>query len=132
MRVTIDIPDGLYADLKKRCKEPRPSKAEVNDRIREVLKEFNAVGADGQRYFLVAGKERQQLERVFQTTISSAEELAKRVEILSQVGIGDAVRALGPGESIQLTEQAQFWGQTPKEYIENTVNRVMDEVLNRV
>ena len=132
MRVTIDIPDELYASLKKRCKETKPDRTAINGRIREVLKEFNPAGADGQRYFLVEGKERQRLEKVFQTTVSSAEELAKRVENLSQVGIGDAVRALGPGESIQLTEQARFWGQTPKEYIENTVNRVMDEALNRI
>ena len=132
MRVTIDIPDELYADLKKRCTEPKSDKTAVNNRIRAVLKEFNTVGSDGHRYFLVDGKERRRLEKVFQTTVSSAEELATRVEGLSQVGIGDSVRALSPGESIQLTEQAKFWGQTPGEFSENTVNRVLDETLNRI
>lgn len=132
MRVTIDIPDDLYAELKQRCKEVKPDKAAVNARIRTVLQTFNAVGKDNQRYFIVEGDERRRLEAVFQTTVETADELATRVESLSRVGIGDAVRPLSPGESIQLGEQARFWGQTPGEFIEHTVQRVMDEALNRV
>jgi hypothetical protein len=116
MRVELTIKDDRQA---------------VNKEIKRILETFVGVGHED-RYFVVEGDDRRALEAVFQTTIQDAKELVKKVQNMSIFGIGDATRPLTDGESIQLAEQAVFWGQTPAEFIKTTMDRVLDETLNRV
>jgi len=131
MRVTIDINDDLYQSLKARSGGDK-GKAEVNKRIKAVLGEFNPVGADGNRYFVVEGEDRQGIEAIFETTVSDAPALIKHIGHLSTVGIGEVTQHLTEGQSRQMTEQAQFWGQTGAEYFKSTMEKVLDETLGRV
>jgi hypothetical protein len=131
MKVELTIDDELYEKLRKNCGAKKDERALVSKEIKRVLAEFADVGTDG-RYFVVEGKDRQALEKVFQTTISTAAELIQKVQNMSIFGIGDATRPLTDGESIQLASQASFWGQTPAEFIKTTMDRVLDETLGRI
>lgn len=132
MKVELNIPDDLYERLVARSKAGKHEQLKINNHIRKVLADFVDVGKDGHRYFIVEGDQRRQLEKVFQTTIETPDQLIRKVQNLSRVGIGDVNRPLTDGESIQLEEQAAFWGQSGAEYMKTTVERVLDETLNRV
>lgn len=130
MRVEINIDDALYEKLRKLAKATKDDRQAVNAEIRQILDTF--AGVDKERYILVEKEERRRLEKVFRTTIEDSKQLCQKVENMSIFGIGDATRPLTDGESIQLAEQATFWGQTPAEFIKTTMDRVLDETLGRV
>lgn len=134
MRITLDLDDELYEALRAQVgakKSDPPTK--VNALVKALVAEFHKLHKDkSNRYFVVEGALRQALEKVFGTTVSTADELVRRVQNLSRVGIGEVTRPLTDGESIQLAEQANFWGQKPADYIQTTVDRVLNEALGRV
>jgi hypothetical protein len=132
VKIELNIPDDLYERLVSRSKAGKHEQLKINNHIRKVLQDFVDVGRDGTRYFIVEGDMRRQLEKVFQTTIETPDQLVRKVQNLSRVGIGNVERPLTDGESIQMEEQANFWGQTPAEFIKTTMERVLDETLNRV
>ena len=129
MRVVIDLSDDLYAALCKRskcAKDAKPDKAAVNTRIREILKEFNEVGSDGLRYFIVAGDDRRAIERIFETTVEDAQQLVQRVTNMSVVQVGGYHRELTDTESRLIQAQAEFWSEDVQAYLK----RITDEALN--
>jgi hypothetical protein len=129
MELKIQIPDDLYSRLKA---ANNGQHERVQKKIAGLVEEFHNVGSDGYRYFVVDGANRRAIEKVFQTTIETADQLVRKVQNLSRVGIGDVHRPLTDGESIQLESQASFWGVPPSEFIQQTVDRVLDEALGRV
>ena len=131
MKVELTIKDDLYERLRKVAGAKKDERMVVNTEIKRILETFVGVG-HGDRYVLVEGDDRRKLEAIVQTTINSSDELVKKIQNMSIFGIGDATRPLTDGESIQLRETASFWGQTPAEFIMTTMNRVLDETLNRV
>ena len=124
MRVTIDIPDELYDAVQ--AKADSKDKADVNKRIRSVLQAFNDVEEKGDRYIILKGESRREVERILESTITSGEELARKLKNLSVVSIGESTIEFNETEQRQIHSQAQFWSETPEVYIE----RVMREAFN--
>ena len=124
MRVTIDIPDELYTAVQ--VKADSKDKADVNKRIRSVLKAFNDVEEKGDRYIILKGESRREVERILESTVTSGEELARKLKNLSVVAIGESTIEFNETEQRQIHSQAQFWSETPEVYIE----RVMREAFN--
>lgn len=124
MRVTIDIPDELYTAVQ--VKADSKDKADVNKRIRSVLKAFNDVEEKGDRYIILKGESRREVERILESTVTSGEELARKLKNLSVVSIGESTIEFNETEQRQIHSQAQFWSETPEVYIE----RVMREAFN--
>lgn len=133
MKVTLNIDDDLYEKIVKQVRAKKGETLKVNNRIREIIEEFADLLADPtDRYIVLHGNMRREVEKIFQTTIESADHLVTKLQGLSRFGIGEVIRPLTEGESIQLMTQANFWGQKPAEFVETTMNRVLDETLGRV
>jgi hypothetical protein len=84
------------------------------------------------RYIFLAGDDRRAVEAVFQTTVESGADLAKKVQTLSRFAIGGVEIEFTAGELQRMDMQAQFHGLTREKYIHNMATEIKDRMLEAV
>lgn len=129
MKITLSLDDDLYDLFKAQAKNK--NKQGVEDEILERLERFKNIPRDD-RAICVFGKDRQDLEKIFQTTVDSPKDLIGKVQRLCSVTVGPIDRPLTAGELTTLKTQAEFAGLPPDEYFRSFANRVIDEALGRI
>ena len=127
MRVTIDLPDDLYQALAKQATTKKV--LDVNKRIKEILAEFHTVAVKGDRFVILKGKPRLDIERVLESTVHSGEELAIKVKNMSTVKVGDIACDFNETEQRQIQAQAEFWGEPPAAYVKRVAKEAFQVAL---
>lgn len=127
MKITIQLDDEVYDEALKTHK----TKAGVE---KAILKGFDLLKgiAPDDRYFVVAGDERRELEKVVQTTLSSSKDVLRHLSNMSKLKIGSVERLFTADELVRLHTQAQFHGWTSEKYLALTSDEALRYVLDRI
>jgi hypothetical protein len=94
----------------------------------ETFKDFEK----SDRYVVLYGKPRQEIEAVFQTTIDDGAKLAKLVKNMSKFSIGGVEINFTADELARIDMQATFHGRTRDQYIKETCAEIKDRFLENV
>lgn len=127
MKLTIQIDDEIYDKLLKAHK----SKAAVERLAVQGLDVMRKI-TPGDRFFVVAGEDRQGIEKIVQTTVANSSQLLKHISNMSKVRIGNVDRSFTADELIRLDTQAKFHGWTSEKYLELTSDEAIRYVMDRI
>lgn len=126
MQLNLKIPDALYDKYLTRFGSPKHYVAMQN-----ALKSFADV-AEHDRFLLISGDVRREIEAVFQIPMESPEDLVKNIKKLNRVKIGGIDMTFDPEELARIDMQASFHGRTRQQYITEMVQEIKDSFLEKV
>lgn len=130
MRVTLNLPDDLYQQLEKQAADK--TKPAVNKRIKAILSTFNDVEEAGDRYIIIKGKHRREIEAILQGTAHTADELTTKIKNMSTVSVGEHDMPFTVEETRQIQAQAAFWGEDTDVYVKRIVKEAFDTALGLI
>ena len=128
MKLTLSLDDDLFDAYKAMGTGAIQSTTAA---IVSQLRRFASVSPHD-RALVLYGDDRRAVEAVFQISISTGAELAKRIQGLAKFQIGDVIRPFTEGELITLAEQARFHGRAPADYARMVADDVVARTLDRI
>lgn len=128
MKVTMSIPDETYEAFQKQVKGK--GEAAVRDEILARIERFKDV-PPSDRVLVLKADERRQLERLFQTSVTSAADLISKVRKLCSVTFGSLEIPFTYDEMVRLRTQASFHGWEPEAFVTMVSNELKDRFFDR-
>jgi hypothetical protein len=125
MKLTLTLPDDLAETYQKEAEAAQLSLESVIGRRLLRFKDFK----NAERIIVLAGKDRQAIEAIFQIPIEQPADLVRKCQNLAKVGFGPVHREFSPGEMIRLRERAGFLNWPVEKFIEHESTRVWEELL---
>lgn len=129
MKVTLSVPDETYDTLRKQAKD-KTEKGVASEILARIERFKDAPPSD--RVLVLQAPERRQLERLFQTTLGSVEDLISKVRRLCSVSFGTVEVPFTYDELIRLREQAEFHGWTPEQFVTMVSSELKDRFFERI
>lgn len=126
MKVNITISDDLYEEYVKKFGVPGCF-AQMTRAI-TVFKDVDK----SDRYVFLAGDARRAVEAVFQTTIESGEDLAKKLATLNRFKIGGVDIAFDVGELQRIDSQAGFHSRSRDQFIREMAEEIKNLMLDKI
>lgn len=127
MKVNVTMADSLFEEYVKKFGIPGCYAA-----MRRAIETFKDFDEKNDRYLLLHGKHRQEIEAVFQTTLDTPDKLAKLVKNLSIFKIGDVTIDFTTDELARLSMQATFHGSTLDAFVKNMASELKARMLEQV
>jgi hypothetical protein len=116
--VQITVPRWVAQDIAKQAQSPKITP--------------DNTGNNAERVITLRGKDRQDLERVFQTTIESPAQLIDKVKRLCTVKIGEVERTFTHDELARIDMQAQFHGKNREQFLLFMLDEIVGRMLEMV
>lgn len=115
--VSVQVPRWVAQDLAKQANNPKisPGPNPGNERI-----------------ILIKGRDRQELEQLFQTTIDGPSQLISRVRRLCAVQINGVEHTFTADELARFQMQAKFHGRTTEQFMTEMMGEVIGRMLEQV
>jgi ATP-dependent exoDNAse (exonuclease V) alpha subunit len=129
MKVTFFLDDAIYEQIKKQAADKTAEG--VRKELKNRIIRFADV-APRDRAIVVTGAARQELEKVFQTTVNDSMDLLRKVKSLCYFKIGTVERCFTAGELARLQEQAIFHGWNAEQWLEMTSNEAIDYLFGKL
>ena len=126
MVINLKLSDELFEHYVK--KYGLPKAYQMMKKAVEQMKDVD----ENDRYLLIAGDIRRDIEKTFQTTLDSGEKLAKLCHNLSVVSIGGIEHQFTPDELARLDMQATFHGRTREVFIKEMIDEIAARMLEQV
>lgn len=123
MQFNMKIDDSLFEHYVKAVGIPG-----CYARMRKILEDMKDVNPND-RYLIIAGDVRRDIEAVFQTTLDTPLKLAKLIRNMSTVQIGDVKHTFTEDELARLAMQAKFHGRTTEEFMREMIKEIADRML---
>lgn len=133
MKLTLTVPDELYDAYRAQTPGQKNQEA-VAKTILDRLQAFKeADPSNGERHLLILAPARRELEAIFDRSVDSAVDLIRQIKYLCVFKIdGGVEHTFKAGELAQLKEQAEFHGIPVDDFVRDTFQRAVDEMLMRV
>ena len=126
MKVQVSIPDEVFEEYVKKFGIPA-----CYSHMKRAITEFKDVDKND-RYLMIAGDGRRELEKVFQTTVDDAKKLARLVKNMCTVKIGGVEHSFTSDELARLQAQAGFYGKSLEDYIKDQIAEISQRMLEQV
>ncbi len=126
MKINLSLSDDLFETYVKRFGLPN-----CYAQMRRAIEVFKNVESSD-RYIFLSGDARRAVEAIFETTVNSGEDLAKRVSTLNRFRIGGVDIAFNEAELQRIDAQAGFHGQTRDQFVQNMAEELKNMMLDKV
>ena len=126
MKLNLQIEDSLHDTYEKEIGFPK-----AYSHMKAAIEAFSRVPA-GERYILVYGDARKELEKVFQTVVDSPERLVHLTKKMNAVKIEGVEVSFDEVEMARIKTQAAFHGRTTEQFILEMIQEIKDRMLEKV
>ena len=100
-------------------------------RMRKILEDMKDLNPND-RYLVIEGDIRRDIESVFQTTIDSPAKLAKLIRNMSTVKIHGVEHTFTEDEMARIAMQASFHGRTTEQFMKGMIAEIAGMMLEKV
>lgn len=122
----LQIDDSLFEHYVKRYGLPKAY--QVMKRHLIAMKDVD----ENDRYLILAGDERREIEAIFQTTMDTASKLAKSIKRLNAVKISEVAVDFTTDELERIDSQARFHAKSREQFIFDMAQEIKGYMLERV
>lgn len=126
MKISLHLPDELFEHYVKVWGIPN-----CYNKMKEAVAAMKDM-KQHDRYLIICGDVRRDIEATFQTTLDTPDKLAKLVKNLNSVKIEDVEMRFTPDELARIDMQASFHGRDRDTYIREMITEIKDRFLEKV
>lgn len=125
MKFSLTIPDETFETYVTKFGLPG-CYAQMRSAV-EAFKNFDK----NDRYVVIHGDVRRDIEAIFQTTVDSQDKLAKLIKNLNSVRIQDVDIRFSAEDLSRIEEQASFHGKDKETFIKEMVEEIVATMMER-
>lgn len=126
MIVNLKLSDELFEHYVKKFGLPKAYLV-----LKQAAEYFKNIDLN-ERYLIIAGDERRELEAIFQTTLDTPAKLIKLLKNMNTFKLGDVEIAFSDDELARLHAQAGFHGRTMDQFVYEMAKEIKDRMLESV
>lgn len=126
MIINLKVPDDLFEAYVRKYGIPR-AWGVMKDHL-EFMKDVSS----GDRFYIVHGDERRELEAIIGTTAADAKQLIQQIKKLNMYKIGGKEIVFTDDELARISMQAKFHGRTIDQFIHEMATSIKDRMLENV
>ena len=130
MKLNIQIPDEVY-ECYERMAERTNGGVSPPEVLAAQLDRFKGVFATD-RCVVIESKDRQRLEAMLNTQLVTSEDVVKKVQLLSDVQVGEVRIDFSPAQLRQIKNFATRHRRSTQDIIKTLAGDIKFELLNRV
>ena len=126
MQFTMKVDDSLFEHYVKAVGIPG-----CYARMRKILEDMKDLNPND-RYLVIEGDIRRDIEAVFQTTIDTPTKLARLIRNMSTVKIHGVEHTFTEDEMARIAMQASFHGRTTEQFMKEMITEIAGMMLEKV